>query len=262
MKLVTSLLLGISATLALAAAPATPAPPKKPLPPLGIAMNRPGEKSTPKPQIKSVLQPAAKPPATPPLAPNLAAAAASRGLSFEVRTIAHGGGQGGKSVIGDSQGRVSEVRLRGSQTTIEVLVRNLAREPATARCECLFVGKGVEPENLFVWDRVERQVTVPGGDHKRETVQSEEIFSAETRTRYDRSSSSGDSHSAPTTKESGARPHGWIVRAFVGEQLVKVQASNSALERIGNDPAQFASLLKQQPPLAPGESGKSSPSKL
>ncbi|MCE9610222.1 MAG: hypothetical protein K8R23_08425 [Chthoniobacter sp.] len=257
MKLVISLLFGISATLALAAPPATPAPKKKPLPPLGTAMDRPGAKSTPKPQAKSALTPPAKPPATPPPAPNLAAAAASRGLSFDVRTLAHGGGQGEKGVAVGSEGQVSEVRLRGSQITIEILVRNLAREADTARFECLFVGKGVSSEVLFVWDRVERQITVPGGDHKRETVQSEEVLSAETRTRY--SSSSSSSSSGSQKKESGSRAHGWIVRAFVGEHLVKVQASNTTLDRIGNDPAQLASLLKQKPPLAPGESEKSKP---
>lgn len=261
MKFAVSLLLGMSAVVALAATPATPAPTKKPLPPLGAAMNRPGDKSTPKPLLKIPLKPAANLPATPPPASQLATAAASRGLSFEVRTLSHGGAKGDKSVTADSKGRVSEVRLRGSQITIEVLARNLAREPGTARVECLFVGKGVNEETLFVWDRVEREITVPPSDQKREAVQSEEILSAETRTRYDPSSSSGENQSAPTTKESGARPHGWIVCAFVGGQLVKVQASNSALERIGSDPAQLASLLKQKPPLAPGESEKSAASK-
>jgi len=257
MKLVVPLLFGLAAAVALAETPATPAPKKKPLPPLGTAMDRPGARSTPKPQTESLLKPRTTPPATPVPTPNLAAAAASRGLSFEVRTLSHGGAKGDKSVTADSKGRVSEVRLRGSQITIEVLARNLAREPGTARVECLFVGKGVNEESLFVWDRVEREITVPPSDQKREAVQSEEILSAETRTRYDASSSSGENQSAPTTKESGARPHGWIVRVFVGDVLVKVLASTSTLERIGSDAAQFASLQKQKPPLAPGQSAQS-----
>jgi hypothetical protein len=104
---------------------------------------------------------------------------------------------------------------------------------------------------------VEREITVPPSDQKREAVQSEEILSAETRTRYDPSSSSGENQLSPTTKESGARPHGWIVRVFVGDVLVKVLASTSTLERIGSDAAQLASLQKQKPPLAPGQSAQS-----
>ena len=253
MKRIALLLLGILATPVLAASSATPAPKKKPPGPLGSALDRPGSASTPKPAPK----PAAPPPATPPPAPNLAGAAAARGLSFEARTLSHGGGQGGSFGSGDSEGKISKTRLRKSQTTLEIVVRNLAREPDTAHFDWFFVGKGVTTEDTFVWDQGVRDVTIPAASQKTETVESEEIVSAETRTTSGSSSSSSSSPPTTSEKKSGARSYGWIIRMFVGGHLVKVQASNTRLEQIGRDPGQLTQLLKQKPPLAPGESEKS-----
>ena len=225
-------------TASASAQPATPVPKKKAPPPFGSALDRnpTGPKATP-------------PPATPPAATSLPSTAA-RGLSFEARQIASGGSPDGSNTARTSDGQIAKTRVRNSQTTLEIQVRNLARETDTAHFDWFFVAKSVITENTYVWDKGERDVPVPAASQKKETVESEELAATVTRTTSG-SSSSSSSKGYTSEKKSGSRPYGWIVRMSVGGQVVKVQASNSELDKIARDPAQLTQLLKQTPPTPP-----------
>jgi hypothetical protein len=157
--------------------------------------------------------------------------------------------------------KVQSVQTRDSHPVLEVKVHNLAPQPATAHFDYFFIASGLNGRGRYVWDRGERDVSVLAGGEQTETIESipveqkaiNESHSFNVTTTY--RDSAGITHQVTqpqtiaTQRHTGSRPDGWIVRMFVGNVLVKVQASTTVFEQVAQDPVALNQLLKMKPPL-------------
>ena len=182
----------------------------------------------------------------------------STGLTFEARTVANGGGIA-VATPGISRGYAAPVRTetRASHPVLEVKIRNLAPQPASAHFDWFFIASGLNGQSRYVWDRGQRDVSLlPGGDQT-ETIESTPVeqktvtethLQTVTTTMSNGSTTTGQ-QAVSSQRRVGSRPDGWIVRMFVGDVLVKVQASTTVFEQVARDPVELDRLLKMKPPL-------------
>ena len=224
------------------------APPKsaKPTLPLGSALDRP---VAAKPAGSSLDRtPAAKLPESLPRKPSsLGSFSDAKGMSFEAKSISNGTSEQPETVGTNISGQATKTRIRNSRNTLEILVRNLGRAEETAHLEWYFLAKDVGSGNTYVWHQDWHDFTLLPSAQSKELAESENLVTTAVRTLSYHSTGSTYSQEVVT----GGRSVGWIVRMLVGDKLVKVRASNPALEQTGSDPAQMAALLKQKPPVAP-----------
>lgn len=185
------------------------------------------------------------------------------GLNFEAKTVT----SGGRSTVDRNSSAFSakETKTQESQPTIELNVRNVSHQPNAAQFEWYFVAKAVSGGTPYVWDEGRREVQVPASGAQVETLESKPLTretvreshqEIEKRTTITQHGFGGTGMTSTTTRyvptvnsrqeQTGSQPFGWIVRMFVGETLVKVQASSSQLEVVGRDETQLKALLRRQ----------------
>ena len=217
----------------------------KPTLPLGSSLDRP---ATAKPLGSALDRPAAAklPELIPSKQSSLGAHSDAKGMSFEAKSISSGTAEQPETAGTNISGQATKTRIRNSRNTLEIQVRNLGRAEETAHLEWYFLAKDVGSGNVYVWHQDWHDFTLLPGAQSKELAESENLVMTAVRTiSYQ---SSGPTYSKEFV--TGGRSVGWIVRMLVGDKLVKVRASNPALEQTGLDPAQMAALLKQKPPVA------------
>lgn len=203
--------------------------------------------------------------APPAAAPSNLSSLAFQGLNFEAKMVT----SGGKAKIDRAGGGTSVAKTvsRESSPVIELQVRNVSKSAGDAHFDWFFVAKGVSGGSPFVWDKGERDVSLPPAGAQVETIESSPIIrTTTTKTREEMVTTPGVVRTSPygptgstqptrvatavTSQErSGAQPYGWIVRMSVDGKVVKVQASSNSLELVGRDSAQLEKLLQKKPPV-------------
>lgn len=185
----------------------------------------------------------------------LPGAASAGGLSFDAHSTSGGsvGSNGGNSAPsagnGNGVGDFSTTRTHDSKMAIEIQIRNVSSQPATAHFDWFFFAQNIDGGTPFVCDNGGRDVTVGAVAQAREAAASVDITSTVTRTVHRTQTGTGANaqiRSTSSEKKSGARSYGWVVRMFVGGQLARVQASTPTLEQLGRTP-RLDSMAKQKP---------------
>lgn len=170
---------------------------------------------------------------------------ATSSISFDVRSVATGGGQstGTPQPTGRSAYSTGVSRVRERQTVLELRARNLSNQPATVNFEWIFLAKNVSGRgSAYVWDRGQKQISLEGGADTKETLESSEIVQVSTVNSQRRLVSYSDGSSGyemiSSQSKSGSRPVGWAVRMMADGKVVRVQASSSEYERFAFDSRQ------------------------
>jgi hypothetical protein len=183
----------------------------------------------------------------------------STGLSFEAKTIVNGGGVSTEKMANVSSAKAVATTTRALHPVLQVNVRNVGHRAETARLEWFFVGRGVNGGEIFVWDQGGREMPMAAGTMRDEIIESKDLeqqLTTQTRTQSEGVPGTFDRPATTVSRDvsyqfrTGARTSGWIVRMFVEEQLVKVQASSKPLEMMARNSGEFEALLKRQPPPA------------
>jgi hypothetical protein len=183
--------------------------------------------------------------------------APSTGLNFEAKTIVNGGGVSTEKTANVNSAKAVATTIRTLHPVLQINVRNVGHRPETARLEWFFVAKGLNGGDMFVWDQGEREVPMAAGTSRDEVVESKDLeqqLTTQTRSQSERVPGFGNrlattvERAVTSQSRTGARTYGWIVRMFVEEQLVKVQASSKPLEMVARNSGEFEALLKRQPP--------------
>ncbi len=186
---------------------------------------------------------------------------ATSSLTFDVRTVANGGGSNfdRKAPAGGQNTNLgSTTRTRTSQTSLELKVRNLSAAPASGDFEYYFVAQGLAKSKPYIYCTGKKSMTVGGGQEQKEVFQSTELVQVTTQqTGAQTVSQPGQDPYTQITaasQKSGARPVGWIVRQMVDGKVVRVQASSSEYEQAGSNPGALAVLENNAPKAAaPGQ---------
>jgi len=198
--------------------------------------------------------------AIPPQQNSSSLAALSTSVTFEAKTVSNGGGVSIAAGPDTKKGFVpsSTKETRVSHPVIEVMVHNLAKQPANVHFDWFFIAASVDRKKggNYVWDKGERDVALVAGGSNTENLVSkplEQHTDKESHMQtgpytYGNGTVTGGNTMVGTLKQSGSRPEGWIVRMYVGGALVKVQASTNAFEQIARDPVQLEKLTSAMAP--------------
>lgn len=125
-------------------------------------------------------------------------------------------------------------RTKSVTREISIMVRNMSAAPGEFELEWYFVGKTSTGQKRLVYDKGSRPVILKPGAFEKFEVESKELSNL----RY-RSGISGYSYQA------GDKPDGWIIRAKVGDEVVRVKASSPQLEQLEKDPLQFEKFVQE-----------------
>jgi hypothetical protein len=166
-------------------------------------------------------------------------------LSFEVRSVASGGGAdntkgGGSSSRGST---VSQTKTRTSQTTLELKVRNLSRTPVSAEFECYFVASAVGGRK-YIASKGSKSMTVDPGQEQKEYFESIPIEQTSSRSTTT-TNTGGSTRMTVSSAKSGARPAGWFVRLMSEDKVIRVVASSVEYDKVARDPALLADLQRR-----------------
>jgi hypothetical protein len=178
-------------------------------------------------------------------------------LSMTVTPVASGGATRSKSGAGSNVGEPSRIakkenytqeRVRKSQTTLAVEVRNLGRGSDPATVEWIFLAGSVNGGDPFILNRNSRQVALPPGQTEKFEISSSEVASKTTR-KLDISTTSSSTTTLQTSTASATRSgnvlKGWLVRLKAGDRVVAVRASSPSLESIARDDAALGALKER-----------------
>lgn len=165
-------------------------------------------------------------------------------LSWEVRSVANGGGADAQRSASGST--TKETRVRSSQTTLELKVRNLARTSVSADFEYYFVANTVNG-NKYIASKGSKAVTIEPGRELKESFQSAAITQGTSQSTTTDRVSSYETLITLRTVKSGARPIGWFVRLMSQGKVVRVVASSAEYEKVGRDPAMLEALQQGAP---------------
>lgn len=113
-------------------------------------------------------------------------------------------------------------------------VRNMSKLPGKFCIEWYFIGKPVSGSMRFIYDHGSKQVELSGGDFTKLEIESDELKSTRWR------SSTGRYY-----YQKGDKADGWLVRALVGDEVIRVAASGPAYEKRGRDEEQLKRLIER-----------------
>jgi hypothetical protein len=181
-------------------------------------------------------------------------------LSMEVRLLASGStvrsGAGSSANLGALQRGAgggdktsvetySRSREAASGASYLVEVRNLATTPDTARVEWYFFGEGIRKDaDDFIAATGSRDLTVPAAASEKFELDSPDFVSRHEKN-LRMTKGNGTVGHAISTKKSGARMSGWMVRLLVDGQVAAVRASRPSFEAAGRDPARLAAYPRK-----------------
>ncbi len=182
-------------------------------------------------------------------------------LSFDAAVTGTGGASnastglhenlGGKPLGGgwstSEQQDFSSNRKRNSGISLSVSVRNLAPTADQAKLEWYFIGKPVEKENEFIFDSGSKEVALQGGGTQTIPLESKELASHEEKKLHiDKGVANGRAiPPSASTKKTGSKVAGWMLRLVADGQVLQVRASSPVLESLGRNDAQLASFPRK-----------------
>jgi hypothetical protein len=134
----------------------------------------------------------------------------------------------------DISGNYSQTKT--SSRELAVTVRNMSALPGEFDIEWYFFGKPANGSGRFLYDKGSKKVTLAPSAYEKVSVDSKELSNHTTR----------DYYYYGYTYNSGDKADGWIIRAKVGEEVVRLKASNALLEQMAQDPDAFAKLTKDK----------------
>ena len=120
---------------------------------------------------------------------------------------------------------------------LAINVRNMSAAPGEFTIEWYFIGKPASGTQRFIYDKGTRKVTLGPSAFEKFAVESKELSSQVVRDNY--------YYSSGYSFKSGDRPDGWILRAKVGEEVVRVKASNAQLEQLEKNKDDFERLVSK-----------------
>jgi hypothetical protein len=132
----------------------------------------------------------------------------------------------------DISGNYSQTRT--SSRELNVTVRNMSAAPGEFEIEWYFFGKPASGSGRFLYDKGSKKVSLAPSAFEKVAIDSKELSAHTVRDYY----YWGYNYS------SGDKADGWIIRAKVGEEVVRVKASTALLEQMAADPAAFARATK------------------
>ena len=121
-------------------------------------------------------------------------------------------------------------RTEVKTTTLEIQLRNMAHVPGTFDLEWIFFGRN--GARRFIYDVGTDKVELPGGGFKIAVAHSNELESSKYRGYY-------------YQYRSGDRPDGWLVRAKIGEEVIRTKASSPQIETLGQSKTQLERMMKE-----------------
>jgi hypothetical protein len=196
----------------------------------------------------------AQAPATPP----------HHSLSLEANVTGTGGASkastalnldpGGKPIAGGmtsaEQDDYKTNRTKNSGLGLDVKVRNLAPTPDQTTVEWYFMGKSVGKDaKEFIFDSGSKQITVNAGAEEDLPLRSADLTVHEERHLHINtgvSSTGGAIPPSASTKKSGAKVSGWLVRLVAAGQVIAVRASSQAFEDLGKNDTALSSYPRQE----------------
>ena len=131
-------------------------------------------------------------------------------------------------------------KTKTSSRDLTITVRNMSSSPGQFSIEWYFVGKPVNGTSRFLYDKGERQVTLAPSAFDKFVVESKELSSRNVRDNGYYYYYYGYSY------KSGDRPDGWIIRAKVGDQVIRTKTSNAQLEQLVKNEEAFARFVEKQ----------------
>ncbi len=128
-------------------------------------------------------------------------------------------------------------KTRTATRELAITVRNMSAIPGKFTIEWFFVGKPANGTRRFLYDQGTREVTLGPSAFEKFPVESKELSSQTSRDTY---------YSFNYSYKSGDRPDGWIIRAKVGDDVVRVKASNAQLEQLESNKEEFAKFISKK----------------
>ena len=116
---------------------------------------------------------------------------------------------------------------------LAITVRNMSALPGQFTIEWFFIGKPASGSGRFLYDKGSQNLTLAPSAFEKLSVESKELTSNSVR----------DYYYYGYTYNSGDRPDGWIIRAKVGDEVVRVKASNAQLEQLEANKAEFEKFV-------------------
>jgi len=132
----------------------------------------------------------------------------------------------------DISGNYSQTKT--SSRELAVTVRNMDSAPGEFEIEWYFFGKPAGGTGRFLYDKGSKKVSVAPGASAKLAIDSKELSANTIRDYY----YYGYNYS------SGDKADGWVIRAKVGEEVIRVKGSNPLLEQTAQDPAGFEKITK------------------
>lgn len=128
----------------------------------------------------------------------------------------------------------SNSRTKAVSRQLTISVRNMSGSlPGEFEIEWYFVGKPASGIRRFLYDKGTKRVTLKPGTFEKVTVTSKELSNYKYTSVY-----------SGYTYRSGDRADGWIIRAKVGDDVVRVKASNATLEQLEKNPEEFGKFVQ------------------
>jgi hypothetical protein len=132
----------------------------------------------------------------------------------------------------DISGNYSQTKT--SSRELNVNVRNMSPAPGEFEIEWYFFGKPASGSGRFLYDKGSKKITLAPNAFEKVSIDSKELSNRTTR----------DYYYYGYTYSSGDRADGWIIRAKVGDEVVRVKGSTALLEQLAQDPEAFAKATK------------------
>ncbi|EDY21159.1 hypothetical protein CfE428DRAFT_1452 [Chthoniobacter flavus Ellin428] len=130
----------------------------------------------------------------------------------------------------DISGDYSQTKT--SSKELDITVRNMSQLPGEFEIEWYFFGKPANGSGRFLYDQGSKKISVTPGAFLKVPVESKGLSAHTVRGYY----WYGYNYT------SGDKADGWVIRAKVGDEVVRVKASNPLLEQMASDPAGFTKL--------------------
>jgi hypothetical protein len=127
-------------------------------------------------------------------------------------------------------------QTRTSSRALAITVRNMSALPGEFEIEWYFFGKPASGTGRFLYDKGSQKVSIAPGAFQKVSVDSKELSAHTVR----------DYYYWGYNYTSGDKADGWIIRAKVGDEVVRVKASSALLEQMTADKEAFARLTKDR----------------
>jgi len=121
---------------------------------------------------------------------------------------------------------------------LAITVRNMAAVPGQFTIEYFFVGKPANGTRRFLYDKGTKDVTLAPSAFQKVSVESKELTSNAVR----------DYYYYGYSYKSGDKPDGWIIRAKVGDEIVRVKTSSPQLDQLAGDKDEFEKFVGKLDP--------------